>query len=285
MMNISSTGKRRQEYRFTEAELGRLIELIHEHTGIHIPDNRRDLIYGRISRRLRALRLESFSDYCRLLEGGDQEELEAFRNAVTTNLTAFFREAHHFDYLGDTLLRHLVKEKGNERRLRIWSAGCSSGEEPYSIAMVLREELHDLPLWDARILATDLDSEVLGKAERGIYEIENIQRGLGPRLKRWFLRGTGPFEGKARVKPELRELVEFRLLNLMENWPMKGVFDIIFCRNVLIYFDKTTQRELFERFASALPVGGHLFIGHSESPLDLTDRFELIGKSIYRRRK
>jgi chemotaxis protein methyltransferase CheR len=282
-MTRTSTRKRQQEYLFTEQDLERLRHLIHRHTGIHMPDNRRDLIYGRLSRRLRALGLSSFADYCRFLEEGDQEELEAFRNAVTTNLTAFFREEHHFDYLADTLLPRLVQEKRSDRRLRFWSAGCSTGEEPYSLAIVLHEQLPDLSGWDTRILATDLDSSVLARAEAGIYEIDSIRRGLGPRLERWFLRGRGPFEGQARIRPELQELVSFRMMNLMESWPMKGPFDAIFCRNVLIYFDKPTQKKLFERFAGMLPLEGHLFIGHSESPLDLTDRFELIGKSIYRR--
>ncbi len=284
-MNNASRSARLQAYRFTDQDLARLRELIYRHTGIHMAENRRDLIYGRLSRRLRTLGLDSFADYCRLIEDGHEEELEHFRNAVTTNLTAFFRERHHFEYLADELLPELVRAKGAERRLRFWSAGCSTGEEPYSLAMVLRESLPDFQQWDVRILATDLDSQVLGRAEQGVYEIQNIERVLGPRLKRWFLRGSGPFQGKARVKPELREMVQFRQLNLMDAWPMKGPFDAIFCRNVLIYFDKETQKRLFERFAALLPMGGNLFIGHSESPLDLTDRFELIGKSVYRRVK
>jgi chemotaxis protein methyltransferase CheR len=149
--------------------------------------------------------------------------------------------------------------------------------------MVVRESLPAFHQWDVRILATDLDSQVLEKARQGIYELRNIEKVLGSRLRRWFLRGNGPFQGKARVKPELQTLVQFQQLNLMHDWPMKGPFDAIFCRNVLIYFDKPTQKQLFERFAKLLPLEGHLFIGHSESPLDLTNRFELIGNSIYRR--
>lgn len=286
MMKEAAARRLQQGFEFSERDFERLRELIHRHTGIRMADNRRDLIYGRLSRRLRKLGLTSFSDYCRLIEqGDDREELEAFRNAVTTNLTAFFREAHHFDYLAEELLPRLVEQKRAERSLRIWSAGCSTGEEPYTLAMVLRESIPEFHSWDVRILATDLDSNVLGKARQGIYEIQSIQRVLGPRLKRWFLRGTGPFQGKARVKPELQSLVSFREVNLMEGWPMKGAFDIVFCRNVLIYFDKHAQQKLFDRFASILQPQGHLFIGHSESPMDLTDRFELIGKSIYRRVK
>ncbi len=286
MMADTATGTVVQTFEFTEKDFERLRELIHHHTGIRMADNRRDLIYGRLSRRLRKLGLHSFSHYCRIIEQGeDQEELEAFRNAVTTNLTAFFREAHHFDYLAEELLPRLVEQKRVDRSLRIWSAGCSTGEEPYTLAMVVRESLPDIHAWDVRILATDIDSNVLEKAQRGVYEIQAIERVLGPRLRRWFLRGTGPFEGKAKVKPELQELIRFRKVNLMEGWPMQGAFDLILCRNVLIYFDQPTQRKLFDRFASILHPQGHLFIGHSESPLDLTDRFELIGKSIYRRVK
>ncbi len=273
----------RSGYEFTDKDFERLRELVYRHTGIRMADNRRDLIYGRLSKRLRILGITRFSDYCRLIEDGYEEELESFRNAVTTNLTAFFREAHHFDYLAQTLLPELLARKNTERKLRIWSAGCSSGEEPYTLAMVLRETIPDPHNWDIRILATDLDSNVLKRAEAGIYELQGVQRTLGTRLKRWCLRGKGALEGKVKVKPVLREMIRFRKLNLMEAWPIKGRMDFIFCRNVLIYFDKPTQKKLFERFAGVLGEDGHLFIGHSESPLDLTDRFELIGKSIYRR--
>lgn len=285
-MSMAAVSRKPKAFEFTDQDFERLRELVYRHTGIRMADNRKDLIYGRLSRRLRALGLSSFRDYCRLIDRGDDpEELEAFRNAVTTNLTAFFREAHHFDYLAKELLPQLAREKGAERKLRTWSAGCSSGEEPYTLAMVIHESLPDLPTWDVKILATDIDSNVLRKAEEGVYDIQAIQRVLGPRLKRWFLRGTGPFEGKARVKGELKALIDFRKMNLMEAWPMKGPFDFVFCRNVLIYFDKPTQQKLFDRFASVLVPQGHLFIGHSESPMELTDRFELIGRSIYRRVK
>ena len=273
-----------QNYHFTDQDFEKLRELIYKHTGIRMADNRRDLIYGRLSRRLRALELNSFADYCRLIEAGHEEELEAFTNAVTTNLTAFYREAHHFDYLSRTLLPELMKEKRHDRKLRCWSAGCSTGEEPYTLAITLRETIRDIDSWDARILATDLDSDVLARAQQGIYNVENIKRALGPRLKRWFLKGTGPHQGKAKVKPELQALIDFKRLNLLEAWPMKCQFDFIFCRNVLIYFDKPTQKQLFDRFAQKLVPGGHLFIGHSESPMDLTDRYELIGQSIYRKK-
>ncbi len=284
-MNRLATKTLRKGFEFTDQDFSRLRELVYQHTGIRMADNRRDLIYGRLSRRLRALGMHSFSDYCALIEDGHEDELEAFTNAVTTNLTAFFREAHHFDYLANTVLPELLQRKQTSQQIRIWSAGCSTGEEPYTLAMILQESIPDLHNWDVRILATDLDSDVLAKASAGIYEQQNIQRALGDRLKRWFRKGSGSHKGKAKVLPQLQELISFRKLNLMENWPMKGSFDIIFCRNVLIYFDKPTQKKLFDRFADILTPKGHLFIGHSESPLDLTDRFTLIGQSVYQRCK
>ena len=283
-MRNSAQAQVHQGFEFTDQDFNRLRELVYQHTGIRMADNRRDLIYGRLSRRLRALGLHSFGAYCRLIEDGQGDELEAFTNAVTTNLTAFFREAHHFDYLGKNLLPELLKKNRESRRIRIWSAGCSTGEEAYTVAMVLLENIPDIHNWDLRILATDLDSDVLAKASAGIYEQKNIRQVLGKRLQKWFQKGVGINEGKARVQPPVRELVTFRKLNLMHTWPMKGPFDLIFCRNVLIYFDKPTQKKLFERFAGILVNQGHLFIGHSESPMDLTDRFSLIGQSIYRKK-
>ncbi|HEC07654.1 MAG TPA: chemotaxis protein CheR [Thiolapillus brandeum] len=283
-MRNTAQAQAQQGFEFTDRDFDRLRELVYQHTGIRMADNRRDLIYGRLSRRLRALGLHSFGAYCRLIEDGQGDELEAFTNAVTTNLTAFFREAHHFDYLGKDLLPELLKKNRESRRIKIWSAGCSTGEEAYTVAMVLLENIPDIHNWDLRILATDLDSDVLAKASAGIYEQKNIRQVLGKRLQKWFQKGVGINEGKARVQPQVRELVTFRKLNLMHTWPMKGPFDLIFCRNVLIYFDKPTQKKLFERFAGILVNQGHLFIGHSESPMDLTDRFSLIGQSIYRKK-
>ncbi|WP_456372497.1 CheR family methyltransferase [Thiolapillus sp.] len=272
-----------QGFEFTDGDFERLRELVYRHTGIRMADNRRDLIYGRLSRRLRALGLHSFGAYCRLIEDGRGDELEAFTNAVTTNLTAFYREAHHFDYLAKTLIPELLKKNRESRRIRIWSAGCSSGEEPYTLAITLQENIPDIHNWDVRILATDLDSDVLARASAGIYEQKNVSKVLGSRLQRWFYKGSGSNQGKVKVRPQLQELIAYRKLNLMQSWPMKGPFDLIFCRNVLIYFDKSTQKKMFDRFADILTQKGHLFIGHSESPMDLTDRFSLIGQSIYRR--
>ena len=287
MSNAASLARRERisqgerEFVFTDGDFEFIRRLVAEKTGIVLNDAKRNLVYSRLSRRLRQLGLEQFADYCELLKSGDDGELVNFINAITTNLTSFFRENHHFEYLRDTLLPELMRSKP-ERRLRCWSAGCSTGEEPYSIAMVLRETL-PASGWDARILATDLDSEVVARARRGVYTQERVN-GISPeRLRRWFLRGKGDNEGMVQVRAALRELITFRQLNLMHAWPIGGPLDFIFCRNVVIYFDKPTQKVLFDRYAELLPVGGHLFIGHSESLFKVTDRFKLIGKTIYRK--
>ncbi len=272
------------EFEFSDQDFRRIRQIINEVAGISLADSKRELVYSRLSRRLRQLGLRRFEEYCRLLEtGGDSAELGEFVNALTTNLTAFFREPHHFEFLAEDLLPVLTRERAfGNRRFRIWSAGCSTGEEPYSIAMVLRELLPAVG-WDVKILATDLDSNVLATAERGVYEWDRVKGLSEARLRRWFLRGRGAQEGRVQVAPALREMITFRRLNLMEEWPMRGVFDIVFCRNVVIYFDKPTQRVLFERFADILVEQGHLFVGHSESLFKVTERFAPLGKTIYRR--
>ncbi len=272
------------EFEFSDQDFQRIRQIINQVAGISLADGKRELVYSRLSRRLRQLGLRRFEEYCRLLEtGGDSAELGEFVNALTTNLTAFFREPHHFEFLAEDLLPAFARERAfGNRRLRVWSAGCSTGEEPYSIAMVLRELLPEAG-WDVKILATDLDSNVLATAERGVYEWDRVKGLSEMRLRRWFLRGRGTQEGRVQVAPALRGMITFRRLNLMEEWPMRGVFDIVFCRNVVIYFDKPTQRVLFERFADILIDRGHLFVGHSESLFKVTERFASLGKTIYQR--
>lgn len=271
-----------REFTLQDRDFHYIARLIREQAGIVIADNKRELVYSRITRRLRELKLGSFSDYCRLLQDAQTgaTEMEHFVNALTTNLTAFFREEHHFDYMERELLPTLLQDKTNQR-LRIWSAGCSSGEEAYSLAMIVAENVPDH--WDTRILATELDSDILREAEAGIYPTSRIGRISQGRLRRWFQRGIGQHEGMVRVNPALRSLISFRRLNLLHAWPFRGQFDIIFCRNVVIYFDKDTQIKLFDRFADALHANGHLFIGHSESLYQKTDRFTLLGNTVYQR--
>jgi chemotaxis protein methyltransferase CheR len=230
---------------------------------------------------LRALRMESFSEYIELIESGESDELEEFVNAVTTNLTSFFREPHHFEYLAREWLPAVTRKGSN--RLRIWCCAASTGEEPYSIAMVLREARDLLHGWDVKVLATDLDSAVLATGQAGIYAAERFQGMDRARVKRFFERDAGSTEGRFRAGEELRQLITFKQLNLMQDWPMRGPLDAIFCRNVIIYFDKATQRALFERFARLQRPGDFLFLGHSESLYRVSERYELIGRTIYRR--
>jgi len=271
------------DFRLRKAEFERLRELVREHTGIAVSEGKRELIYGRLARRLRALKLENFSDYIAVLERGDAAELQEFTNAVTTNLTSFFREPHHFDYLAREFLPRLVRNAGGARRLRIWCCAASTGEEPYSIAMVLREAQAALAGWDVKLLATDVDSAALAAGAAGIFAADRVL-GLNPaRVARFFEKGTGSQAGKVRAADELRQLVTFRQLNLMHEWPMSGPFDAVFCRNVIIYFDKPTQRTLFERMATLQRGDDLLFLGHSENLYRVSERYELIGRTIYRR--
>lgn len=269
-----------REFAFTDQDFETLRRMVMEHAGIALSDAKRQLIYSRLSRRLRALSLRSFSDYVRLLDG-DNEELVNFVNAVTTNLTSFFRENHHFEYLAGELMSYWTRSRAGKRSIRIWSAGCSTGEEPYSIAMTMLERLPGG--WDFKLLATDLDTQVLATASAGIYAEERVN-GIAPaRLRRWFRQGKGANAGKVRVSPDLQSVITFKQLNLMNDWPMRQPFDAIFCRNVIIYFDAPTKHRLAGRFAEQLTNDGHLFIGHSESLMRVSDRFELIGNTIYRR--
>jgi len=271
------------EFELTAAQFDRIRELVREHTGIALSEAKRQLVYGRLARRLRALRLDNFGDYIKLLERGDQTELEEFTNAVTTNLTSFFREAHHFEHMATEMLPAVVAKDAGLRRLRIWCCAASTGEEPYSIAIVLREAQRLLEGWDAKLLATDLDSAVLATGAAGVYAAARLEGMDRKRAARFFDKGVGAHEGKFRVRDELRSLITFKQLNLMHEWPMRGPFDAIFCRNVIIYFDKATQRVLFERMAALQRPGDLLFLGHSENLYRVSNRYELIGRTMYRR--
>jgi chemotaxis protein methyltransferase CheR len=268
------------DFTLSQTEFDRIRELVRQHTGISLSDAKRQLVYGRLSRRLRALKMSGFAEYIELIEQGESGELEEFTNAVTTNLTSFFREPHHFEFLARELLPKLVANDTGARRLRVWCCAASTGEEPYSIAMVLREA--QLTGWDAKLLATDLDSNVLAHGAAGVYTADRFQTVSQARLKNWF----SPVAGDAKrytAAAELRNLITFKQLNLMHDWPMKGPFDAIFCRNVIIYFDKATQRALFERMAQLQRPGDYLFLGHSETLYRVCDKYDLIGKTIYRR--
>jgi chemotaxis protein methyltransferase CheR len=274
-----------REFAFSDEDFNALRAIVKAHTGINLTDQKRELVYGRISRRLRALDLESFRDYREILSDEGSREFVEFCNAITTNLTSFFRESHHFDYVRDNILAPRLNDAHASRRLRIWCAGCSSGEEPYSLAMTIRETIGDAGRWDIRILATDLDSEVLARGERGVYAADRVRDIAPSRRSRFFRETTHNGQPAFAVAPELRELITFKQLNLMTPFPMKGPLDAIFCRNVVIYFDKDTQRDLFARMARLQESGATLFLGHSESLFKVSTDYSLIGKTIYRRVK
>ena len=278
-----------REFRLRRDDFTYLAHAVRSRTGIVIGANKRDMVYARLAKRLRRLGLSDFRDYVALLESpaGDQE-IGALVNALTTNLTHFYREKHHFDHLQHTALplalskaRHI----SGKPRLRIWSAGCSSGMEPYSIAMVL--SLFDTGLngWDIRILATDIDTDVLDQGRSGIYresDADDIPAAMRKRFVIPIKDARGP---QVRMSDTLKQRIAFKPLNLMEPWPMRGPFDMIFCRNVVIYFDKQTQARLFDRYAEILRPGGFLYIGHSESLFNVTDRFRLVGRTIYQKER
>ncbi|MGH8201608.1 MAG: CheR family methyltransferase [Steroidobacteraceae bacterium] len=280
--DATSTTLRLREFAFGEEDFQALRLLVKSLTGIHLSNQKRELVYGRLTRRLRALQLRSFAEYREQLQGNVQE-LAELCNAITTNLTSFFREPHHFQYLRDHALAPLAADRTGRRRLRIWSAGCSTGEEPYSIAMSVLETLPDRDRWDVRILATDLDSEVLARARRGVYPLERMTTVSPERLQRFFIEREEAGGICRQIAPEVAALVTFRQLNLIHPLPMRGPLDAIFCRNVVIYFDKETQRELFARIARLQRPGDLLFLGHSESLFKVCDNYALIGKTIHRR--
>lgn len=272
-------------FKITDAEFQQLREFIHSHTGIALSDHKRALVYARLARRLRHHRLDSFADYYQLLTERDPEgqELVEMINCITTNKTDFFREPHHFKFLAERVLpeirTHVV---GSARRVRLWSAGTATGEEAYTLAMTVREAFPLIESWDIRILATDIDTRVLAHAERGEYSLEQAQRVPQALLQRYFYQGEGQHAGYVQVKPALKEVVRFRRLNLMDDrWPMRGLFDVIFCRNVIIYFDRETQRRLIERFSQLLRPGGYLMLGHSESLTDGGGKMRHMSQSVY----
>jgi chemotaxis protein methyltransferase CheR len=272
------------EFVLQDGDFRQIVKLVMDTAGIVLTEKKRAFIHGRLGRRLRILGLTDFAEYCRLLEGRDGDaERHNLINAITTNHTNFFREPHHFDYLDKKVLPALVEARGNgPGRLRIWSAGCSTGEEPYTLAMTLRGHQPPLTGWDVKVLATDLDTNVVAHAAAGVYDAERLEAIPAAYRKRYV---TDQPDGRAIMNDEIHSLITFAPLNLLESWPMNGPFDVIFCRNVVIYFDKPTQRRLFDRYADMLKPNGWLFVGHSESLANVTSRFDLVGRTIYRRTK
>ncbi len=274
--NMQSSGGRDREFVFTSKDFERVRKLIYDHAGISLNPTKQDMVYSRLARRLRATGIENFNDYLALLEHDDAAEWEAFVNSLTTNLTSFFRESHHFPLLAEHALKHKKRE-----HIELWCSAASTGEEPYSMAMTMVEAFGT---WTppVNILATDLDTNVLAKAESGVYPLERVEKLSPDQIKRFFLKGTGAQAGFVRVRPELRAMITFRQLNLLsDKWPVRGPLDAIFCRNVMIYFDKQTQLKILERFAPLMQPEGLLFAGHSESFHNAGHVFSLRGKTVY----
>jgi chemotaxis protein methyltransferase CheR len=269
-------GGQGREFAWTGADFSRVQALIYQRAGISLHDGKHAMVYSRLSRRLRETGHTSFNDYLGWLEGHDGPEWQEFVNALTTNLTAFFREQHHFEILA-SLLRMRAAGPWS-----IWCNAASTGEEPYSIVMTVQETLGaSVPF---KLAASDIDSRVLATASRGVYRLD-ILKGLSQeRLQRFFLRGKGANEGLVRVKPELRKPIDFLSVNLIrDDWPFREPFDVVFCRNVMIYFDAPTQRRVLERIHRVLKPGGMLFVGHAENFSDSRDLFALRGKTVYER--
>jgi len=272
------------EAALTRDDMGFVAKLVYEHAGIVIREHKEAMTRGRLARRVKALGMGSVAEYCAFLKTpGAIDEIPELINAVTTNHTAFFRERHHFDHLRSDVLPRLIQERAARRgRIRIWSSACSSGEEPYSAAAVSREVIGHRSDLDFKILATDIDTDILDRAAAGIYPADQFER--LPADLRPLLRLEGQVgRGEARISEDLKRLIAFKRLNLIETWPMKGVFDVIFCRNVFIYFDTPTKAAILDRFVALLQPGGFLYLGHSESLPQPHPQLRLIGRTIYER--
>ncbi|MHB8742664.1 MAG: CheR family methyltransferase [Sulfuricaulis sp.] len=271
----------------TDEEFRRLREFIHAHTGIALSKHKRALVCSRLAKRLRYHDLKHYADYYVLLTQADPsgEELVAMINSITTNKTDFLREPHHFRFLAEEIFPAYRNNPNRQRPLRLWSAAASTGEEAYSLAMTALESMPSFNEQDIRILATDIDTDVLAHAEAGIYTQAQAKQIPEPLLHRYFLKGQGEHAGEVMAKPVLKATVHFHRLNLQDDpWPMQALFDVIFCRNVLIYFDKPTQHKLFLRLGSVLKKDGYLMLGHSEAMHGLSDIFRPVGHSIYQYR-
>jgi chemotaxis protein methyltransferase CheR len=269
------------EFAFDQADFKQIAAMLHADSGIFLAEEKASLVYGRLIKRLRTLGLHSFKEYCRLVGGeGGIDERQRMLAALTTNVTSFFREKHHFDYLKSTVLPPLLRQAKAGGRVRIWSAGCSKGHEPFSIAATVLGCLPEAGDLDVKILATDIDPFVVAHGREGIYSREDVAD-LPTEAKRYFRPAGG--SGDVAVTDALTRLVSFRELNLIGTWPMKGKFDIIFCRNVTIYFNTDTQAMIWDRYAANLKPEGHLFIGHSERLSDAAQkRFVTVGTTMYR---
>jgi len=269
-----------REFQFTADDFEKVRKLINQHAGISLAPVKQDMVYSRLARRLRANNYATFAQYLAHLERNDEAEWEAFINSLTTNLTSFFREAHHFDILA----KHLQKIGAHGEPIRIWCSAASTGEEPYTLAITACEAF-DSYAPPVSIIASDIDTNVLAIAGKGVYSTDRVEKMAPERLRRFFHHGTGAPSGDLRVRPELQKLITFTRVNLLDaHWPnVAGPIDVLFCRNVMIYFDKPSQYQILRKFAPLLREDGLLFAGHSESFMHAADLFRPLGRTVYER--
>jgi chemotaxis protein methyltransferase CheR len=267
------------EFLFTDDDFKKIAQILHSHAGIALAEGKAALVYSRLAKRLRTLGLRSFREYCALVEDKQGvDERQAMMAALTTNVTRYFREPHHFDHLREVVMPKLADHARRGGRVRLWSAACSNGQEPYSMAITVLTVLPEAANLDVKILATDIDPNMIAEGKAGIYREDAVAPVPLDLRRKWFKKSGSAWE----VADELRELVAFRELNLIGDWPMRGKFDAIFCRNVVIYFDEPTQERIWSRFAPMLEPGGALYIGHSERVTGpAASLFETTGLTTY----
>lgn len=273
------------EFLLTAVDFKQIASMLHDETGIHLTESKVALVYSRLAKRLRALGLESFRDYCELVAGSEGlDERQQMICALTTNVTRFFREPHHFDHLTTVVLPPLLEKAKKGGRVRLWSAACSNGPEPYSIALCVLSLLPDANNYDIRILATDIDTKMIGHARAGCYDSSVISQVPADLRNRWFVKTEGAGGRMMGASDELRNLIAFKELNLIGQWPIKGPFQAIFCRNVVIYFEEQTQAKIWSRFAPLVEPGGMLYIGHSERLTGpAASEFNSVGVTAYQK--
>lgn len=271
-----------RQFKFRKSDFKLVRKLVYGRTGIDLSENKQEMVYSRLSRRIRALGMQSFTQYLAFLESADgEQEAGDFVNSMTTNLTRFFRESHHFDYLRNDVLKHRVeqaRQKQRDKKIRIWSAGCSSGMEPYTIAMTVAATLPARENWDVQILATDIDTNMLDTGKNGKYRSRDCEGIPAPLMKR-FVTDDGDH---IQMADSLKRMIRFKYLNFMDEWPVKSKFDVIFCRNVMIYFDKKTQERLVSQFVELLQPDGVLFVGHAEAIVANFSNLRNVGRSSFK---
>ncbi len=268
----------------TDKDFNRFKKIVYEKCGISLHDGKRELVRARVAKRLRETGNKNFDGYHRfLINDNSGDELIEFINAISTNLTSFFRELQHFEFLEQKLFPKFQKKNKAAKAFQLWSAGCSSGEEPYSLAICFNEFFSKGSSAGINILATDISTKVLSKAMSGVYQKDSLTNISNPLIRKYFQKGQDKWEGCVRLKPVIRNMIEFRRLNLMEPFPFKEVFDAIFCRNVMIYFDKSFQEILVNKYYECLKPDGYLFIGHSESLTGINHKYKYIQPALYRK--